>query len=171
MSDDSRADDVRKVAELARDIRIGMVTTVDADGTLVSRPMTLQETEFDGDLWFLLHPDSRLATSVRAGSRVNVALSSRSSWVSIAGTGEVLRDTARAKDYWNPMLSAWFEDGPEGADVALLKVAAESAEYWDSPGSTVTTLLQLARTRLTGRPYEGEHDVVELPQDDTSTTR
>jgi len=43
-------DDVRKVAELAKDIRIGMLTTVDADGTFTSRPMGQQEVEFDGDL-------------------------------------------------------------------------------------------------------------------------
>jgi general stress protein 26 len=42
----------RKVAELIQDQRLAMLTTRDPFGTLMSRPMALQEVEFDGDLWF-----------------------------------------------------------------------------------------------------------------------
>ncbi|MEZ0390933.1 MAG: pyridoxamine 5'-phosphate oxidase family protein, partial [Pseudobdellovibrionaceae bacterium] len=45
-------DDVRKLAELIKDIKFAMFTTVDFDGNLYSRPMATQQVEFDGDLWF-----------------------------------------------------------------------------------------------------------------------
>ena len=35
-----------------------MLTTMTADGKHVSRPMGLQEAEFDGDLWFFAYDDS-----------------------------------------------------------------------------------------------------------------
>jgi general stress protein 26 len=45
--------DIQKLAELMKGIRFAMLTTVEEDGTLHSRPMTTQDTEFDGDLCFL----------------------------------------------------------------------------------------------------------------------
>jgi general stress protein 26 len=43
-------EDTRKVADLIKGNRIAMLTTTAPDGTLTSRPMGLQEVEFDGDL-------------------------------------------------------------------------------------------------------------------------
>ncbi|MGY1856027.1 pyridoxamine 5'-phosphate oxidase family protein [Modestobacter sp. SYSU DS0290] len=41
-------DGTRKVAELLTGQRLGMLTTTAPQGTLTSRPMALQEVEFDG---------------------------------------------------------------------------------------------------------------------------
>ena len=41
-------EETAKVAELLKDERFGLFTTVAPDGTLISRPMALQEVEFDG---------------------------------------------------------------------------------------------------------------------------
>ena len=60
-------DDTRKVAELLKGERFGFLTTITIDGRLTSRPMTLQEVEFDGDLWFFAERDS---TPVAARHRV-----------------------------------------------------------------------------------------------------
>jgi general stress protein 26 len=43
---------VAKVAELVERATICMLTTMTADGRHMTRPMALQEVEFDGDLWF-----------------------------------------------------------------------------------------------------------------------
>ena len=45
---------IEKLRELIEDIDIAMLTTVEADGTLRSRPMGTQKAEFDGDLWLSL---------------------------------------------------------------------------------------------------------------------
>ena len=50
--------DVRRLAELIKDARFAMLTTVAPDGSLRSRPMATQEVEFDGDLWFFAYDDS-----------------------------------------------------------------------------------------------------------------
>jgi general stress protein 26 len=159
MSDDSTA----KLAELLKKFRIAMLTTVDAEGALTSRPMAVQEAEFDGDLWFFAQRDSTQVGQLRRNSEVGVALSSNSAWVSISGTAEVVDDPAKAKQLWNSAVEAWFPDGPEDPNVLLLKVHADGAEYWDSPGSRVTTLLTYAKAKLTGkRPDVGENERVEL---------
>ena len=50
---------VSRLADLAKGIQIGMLTTVDEQGHFVSRPMAQQEVEFDGDLWFFAERNSR----------------------------------------------------------------------------------------------------------------
>ncbi len=49
---------VKHVAELVDRARISMFTTMTREGKHVSRPMALQEAEFDGDLWFFAYADS-----------------------------------------------------------------------------------------------------------------
>ncbi|HEY0638238.1 MAG TPA: pyridoxamine 5'-phosphate oxidase family protein [Pseudonocardiaceae bacterium] len=161
MSDDR--DPVRTVAELAKDIRIAMVTTHDGQGRLVSRPMAQQEVEFDGDLWFFAERDSSAVTEVGADPRVNVALSSATTWISLSGTAEVVEDRAKAKELWNAWVGAWLPQGPDDPSVVLLRFRAESAEYWDTPGGRVASALSFVKAKVTGRRYEGgENETVRL---------
>lgn len=139
-----------------------MFTTVDSDGRLMSRPMAVQEVEFDGDLWFFTRQGSRKVEQIGQQSRVNVALASRSSWVSVTGIAEVLRDVAKARELWNASISAWFPDGPEDPDIVLVKVHADGAEYWDSPGAGVVSVLSFIKARVTGKPYHIEDTKVDL---------
>jgi general stress protein 26 len=155
---------VAKLAELLQKFRIAMLTTLTADGLPVSRPMAVQEAEFDGDLWFFAQRDSDQVRQLRANPAIGVALAASDSWVSVSGTAELVEDRAKARELWNSAVEAWFPNGPDDPDVLLLKVHAEQAEYWDSPGSKVTTVLSYAKSRLTGnRPDVGEHGRMDLP--------
>jgi general stress protein 26 len=162
MTDQPR-DDVRRVAELLGDQRIGMLTTTDPAGTLISRPMALQEVEFDGDLWFFAERDSRKVAHVATRPQVNVTVGSGSTWVSLTGRASVVDDAGRKRDLWNGGVAAWLPQGPDDPSVVLLKVDAESAEYWDTPGGRVATALSFAKAKVTGQRYEGgENETVEL---------
>jgi len=152
-----------KVAELLKDQRFGMLTTTDSDGTLMSRPMAMQEVEFDGDLWFFAARDSRKIAQLGAHPQVNVAVGSSDTWISLTGTGVVVTDVAKKRELWNSVVEAWFPEGPDDDGVVLLKVAAESAEYWDSPGGRVATAISFAKAKLTGERYSGgENEKVDL---------
>jgi general stress protein 26 len=155
--------ETQKVAELARDIRIAMLTTTAQDGRLMSRPMAQQEVEFDGDLWFFAERDSRKVAQVAAQPHVNVTLTSNDTWISLTGTAEVVTDVARAKELWNPFVEAWLPQGPEDPQVVLLKVNAETAEYWDTPGGRVASVLSFVKAKVTGERYDGgENETVTL---------
>jgi general stress protein 26 len=160
---DESASPATKVAELLKGQRFGMLTTTDPDGTLISRPMAMQEVEFDGDLWFFAARDSRKITQLSAHSQVNVAVGSSDSWISLTGTGVVVTDAAKKRELWNSMVEAWFPDGPDDDGVVLLKIEADSAEYWDSPGGRVATAISFAKAKLTGERYSGgENEKVDL---------
>ena len=88
-----------KIAELVDRARLSMLTTMTDDGRHVSRPMALQDVEFDGDLWFCTYDDSHKARQIAAHPQVNVAFSNpkNSEWTSMSGTAEVVR---RPRDPW-----------------------------------------------------------------------
>ena len=152
------------MTELVRDARLCMLTTMTADGRHVSRPMALQEAEFDGDLWFFCYADSDKAAEIRLHPEVNVSFSTKTSWVSISGAAEQVSDRAKAEQLWNPILKAWFPDGLDTPGVTLLKVHAHSAEYWESAHSSrVVELLGYAKAAVTKRPPNaGENEEVSL---------
>ena len=157
-------DNVQRVRDLVSDSTLCMFTTRTADGQLLSRPMALQEQEFDGDLWFFAAADSRKAVDILNDPTVNVAFQSGTSWVSVSGSAEIVRDDARKKDLWSSGVAAWFPEGVDDDNVVLLKVHADGAEYWAAPGSKVTTLIAYAKSRITGkRPDDiGDNETVDL---------
>jgi general stress protein 26 len=146
---------VAKVAALIKGNRIGMLTTTAQDGTLISRPMALQETEFDADLWFFAERTSRKVAHLNFNPQANVTVGSASSWVSLTGTAEIIDDLAKKKELWNAGVAEWFPDGPESADLVLIKIVGDSAEYWDTPGGRVASLISFAKARVTGQRYSG----------------
>lgn len=159
----STDDPTRKVAELLGDERLGMLTTTAPDGTLTSRPMALQEVEFDGDLWFFAERASRKITHVATSPQVNVTVGSGATWVSLTGSAVVVTNAARKRELWNAGAEAWLPEGPDDDDVVLLKVSATSAEYWDTPGGRIATVLSFVKAKATGERFSGgENETVEL---------
>ena len=158
-----RTDATAKVAELLGAERTAMLTTRDPGGTLVARPMAVQTVGLDGDLWFFTARDARKVAHVAADPYVNVTVGSSSSWVSLSGTAVLVADDGRKRELWNPVVEAWFPDGPDSPDVALLHVVADSAEYWDTPGGRIASLVSFVKAKATGEPYSGgENERVEL---------
>ncbi|MFZ8758369.1 pyridoxamine 5'-phosphate oxidase family protein [Microbacterium sp. HMH0099] len=143
-----------------------MLTTMTEDGRHVSRPMAVQEVEFDGDLWFFSYEDSDKVRQIQSSPQVNVALANekKSEWTSISGTAEVVRDRAKAEELWSKPLEAWFPDGLDTPGLILLKVNGETAEYWDASSSKVKQLLGMVRAVNKNDPDEfpSENKTVQL---------
>ncbi len=155
--------DTARVADLARDIRFAMLTTVDGEGHFVSRPMAQQQAEFDGTLWFVTERDSRKVAHITANPYVGLTLSSNDTWVSISGSAEVVDDSAKARELWNAGIDAWLPQGPDDPSVVLVKVTGETAEYWDTPGGRVATALSFVKAKATGKRLDsGENETVRL---------
>ena len=162
---ETHQDDIKKLGELIQDIGIAMLTTVDDDGTLRSRPMQTQDDEFDGDLWFFTGASSHKVLEVQQEARVNVSYAApdKNRYVSVSGTASLVRDKTKIDALWNPALKAWFPDGKDDPEVALLKVSVEQAEYWDTPSSKVVHLVGFVKAVATGQTYQpGENEKINL---------
>ena len=159
-------DDRKHVAELVSNAKVAMLTTMTADGRHVSRPMGLQEAEFDGDLWFFAYEESAKVEQITANAEVNVSFSDgkNSSWTSIAGRAEIVHDRRRAEELYSPALKAWFPDGVDTEGLTLIRVEAGSAEYWEGPSSTVGFVFGTVRAAVTKDPENDpiKNDTVQL---------
>jgi general stress protein 26 len=159
----SHSDDVKTIADLVKDAKVGLLTTMTADGHLVSRPLAMQQIEFDGDLWFFSQDPSPKIDDIGGNPEVNVAFESGKGWVSIAGTATVSHDDAKIDELWNSMASAWFPEGREDPSVSLIKVTAHTAEFWANFDPKVVQLFKLAKAAVSGgQPDLGENKTVEL---------
>ena len=164
-ADKKPEDSVAKLRELIKDIKIAMLTTVEADGSLRSRPMGTQQTEFDGDLWFFTGKSSGKVTEIQHNQQVNLSFAEPGDnrYVSVSGRAELVDDRSKEKELWNPFIKAWFPKGLDDPDLTLLKIKVEAAEYWDAPSSTMVNLVGFAKAVLTGkRPDVGENEKLSL---------
>jgi general stress protein 26 len=129
--------------------------------------MATQQTPFDGDLWFFTDGPSAKIDEAQSEERVNVSYANPDDgrYVSVSATARLIRDREKAKQLWNPILKAWFPEGLEDPNPALLKVSVEKAEYWDTPSGKMIQAIGFVKALATGKRYEadqGEHSKVEL---------
>lgn len=161
-----RADAIKRVAEKIKDIRLAMLTTQEADGVLRSRPMATQRTEFDGTLWFFTQADTPKVDEVQRNQQVNVSYAKPGNqlYVSVSGTARLVRDRQRIHQLWHPDLKAWFPNGEDDPNLALLEVTATEAQYWDSPSSPVVKVVGLAKSLVSGESADhiGTNEKVDL---------
>jgi len=145
------------VAKLIEDIPIAMLTTLDANGALVSRPMSALEMDAQGALWFFTDVQSSKVDHLRA---VNLSFTDRDqgSYVSLSGHGEIDSDHDRIKSLWTMFAKPWFPSGPDSDNLALLKFVPDSADYWDGPSSKMVRAFGMIASVVTGKPVAmGEH--------------
>jgi len=154
----------QKVVEIMRSDRFCMLTSIGVgdQGRLHSHPMTPQEVTEAGQVWFFIDHTSEQAANVNAEQRVNLAFSDGSTWLSVAGHGTVDHDRAKTDELWNSMVEAWFPEGQDSPDLALLRFDPDSAEFWDTPGGRVASALAFAKTKITGERPSGHSESVEL---------
>ena len=157
--------DVQKLSELIKDIEIAMLTTAMPDGSLRSRPMMTQKSEFDGVLWFFTDARAGKVHELEADSHVNLsyAAPSHQRYVSVSGRANMVQDRDKVRELWSPVHKAWFPGGPDDPSLGLLKVEVAEAEYWDSPSGAVVKLVGLAKALVTGERYQpGENEKIKM---------
>ncbi len=163
MHETTNQEAIKTLRELIKDIDFAMLTTIDADGSLLSRPMSTQEAEFDGDLWFFTSADTGKVGDIRGNNRVNVAYARPDdhTYVSVSGAAELLNDRAKMEELWSPVYKAYFPDGLDDPQLRLIKVHVDKAEYWKGHG-LVRTVIGFARA-LTGQEADlGENEKLQL---------
>ena len=131
-----RSEELARLAALVRQMKVGMLTTVEPDGSLRSRPLETLEIDAGGRLWFFTQAHSPKAIEAEANShQVSLAYADPrdEDFASISGTANVVRDREKMRALWSPSLKRWFPKGLEDPDLALLEVRIDKAEYWDAP--------------------------------------
>lgn len=162
----TRKQQIESLAKMMKKIDIAMLATVGKGGYLVSRPLSTQTVEFDGErIWFMTEADSPKVGEIRRNPKVNVAYASKdaNTYISAAGEARVRRDQALIDAFWNDAMKAFFPNGKDDPNLTLVEVMVSTVEYWDGPGSWIGKAATFLAARVTGNDdLMGENRIVDL---------
>lgn len=151
---------VKKLKELSEKARVCMFCTELTDLPLKGRPMSIQETDAEGNLWFLSSDDSNKNFEIREDNRVQLFFSNNSDYeyLSVYGEATIYKDRSTIEDKWSEMANAWF-DGKDDPKVAVIRVAPKDSYYWDTKAGKLVTLLSFATAVISGSKTDNDDGV------------
>lgn len=150
---------LNKLTELVEEVKICMFATIAEDYTLHSRPMQTIKVDEQGNLWFFTNEYSGKVDDVSKDTTVYLIYShpGKNTYVHVKGKCEIVNDKEKIKELWSPVVKAWFPQGLEDPALALLKVDATEASYWDGSSSKFVVFYNIVKAIAKGEtPDEGE---------------
>lgn len=142
----TRRDGIEIIRRILRDVRVAMLTTEGLNGEMHSRPMITQNVDFDGSAWFFTRYDSSKVNEIKHSPQVNVSYLGAQGYASLAGMAYIIEDVVKKRELWHEALRLWLHEGPESPDIVLIRVKAESGQYWEGgQGGAIGKLLTVAK--------------------------
>ena len=72
--------------------------------------------------------------------------------MSVSGEASIVADRAKIDELWSPAMKLFFPEGKDDPKLRLIRVRAESAEYWDGPGTAIGKALYLLVAAVSDDP-------------------
>jgi general stress protein 26 len=155
---------IQTIASKIKDVPFGMFTTVDGSDQMTSRPLTNQQIDSEGNMWFFTSDEAAFTHDLEQHPTVNISFArpEQSLYLSISGHAVLVKDPRKARELWSPMLKAWFPKGVDDPHLSMIRLQIQTAEFWDAGTSKMKQLLALAKAAITGeRPTAaGEHTTI-----------
>lgn len=149
--------ELKHIAELIEDMPVAMLTTIEADGALASRPMAALEMDASGAIWFFTDVRSAKLDHLLVANLTFTDTDS-STYVSLSGHGETVDDRGRIERLWTVFAKPWFPDGPDSPNLTLLKFVPHTADHWNAPDSKMVRSFRVIASLVAGKPVGmGEH--------------
>src|SRR3954451_23862319 len=138
MANENTAGDIDAAWERRRKNGFAMLVTRDGD-KLRARPMSAYLERENNAIYFLTDARRHKDDEIARNPNVNLSFADAGDqkYVSVSGTAAVFNDRARIKQLFSTPAKAWWNSA-EDPNIRVLKIAPESAEYWDSPGSVIS---------------------------------
>lgn len=142
---------IQAIHDLVKDIKFAMMTTVTSEGHLHACPMTTSDFNLDNkEIWFIADASTETVSDIKANPQVNLAyVANDKDYLSINGEAQLVSDPAKLDELWQPTYNAFFKNGKDDADVQLIKVVPNGAEYWLS-GNSVVNMFKMTAAAVTG---------------------
>jgi general stress protein 26 len=130
----ARKSEKEHLHDLVRGFNTAMLVTRTGSECLHARPMSVADVDDAGDIWFTTSIDSGKVSEMLHDRHVCVIMQGSTRYLSISGRAQVFSDAEKAADVWSEAWRPWFPGGPSDAELVLVKVVPEEAEYWDLSG-------------------------------------
>ena len=151
---------VKKIKELSEKAKFCMFCTELDTVPINTRPMGLQETDEEGNLWFISSDTSNKNFHIKDDDRVQLLFmnNSDSEYLSVFGDAYIYTDKSTIEEKWSPMANAWF-DGKEDPNISIIKVAPKDTYYWDTKAGKLVSLLSFAAAAISGTKTDNSDGV------------
>ena len=152
----SNQDAIKKMKDMAAEIKTCMFCTYDAQQAMQTAPMSANEIEDDGTFWFLSAKDSTRNKDIQANSTTDLifAQPGKENYLSVHGKSEVVYDRQKIDDLWNPIVKAWFTEGKDDPNISVIKFTPNEAYYWDTKHGKMVSFLKIAVSAVTGKTMD-----------------
>jgi general stress protein 26 len=144
--------------EMVEDIKICLFCThLKTNDGATTRPMTAQDVDDDGNIWFFSGKDSDKNAEILQDNHVQLFFSNpkSSSYLVVNGEAEINFNINKMEEIWSPLVKIWFKKGKEDPNLSLIKVNTKSAYYWDVEGSKMINFFKLLASVATGTTFIG----------------
>ena len=151
---------IKKIKELSEKARICIFCTELDRLPNNSRQMGLQETDENGNLWFISSETSNKNFEIKEDKRVQLYFmnNSDSEYLSVFGDAYIYKDKSTIEDKWSPMANAWF-DGKDDPNVSIIRVEPKETYYWDTKAGKLVSLLSFAAAAISGNKTDNSDGV------------
>ncbi len=131
-------------------------TRIESGKPVITRPMSVQKLDEDGNFWFLSADDSHKNLEIQNDSHVQLLFqgSSHSDFLSIYGVATISKDKEKIKELWEPMIKTWFTGGVDDPRITVIKVQTVDGYYWDNKHGNAIALLKIAAGAITGKTLD-----------------
>ncbi|MEP6811080.1 MAG: pyridoxamine 5'-phosphate oxidase family protein [Chthoniobacterales bacterium] len=109
-----------------------------ADDSTGTRPMSVQQVDDAGNLWFLSAADSHKNQEVTRDPAVRLYFqgSAHSDFLTLRGNVTISRDHEKIKELWEPIIKTWFTEGVDDPRITVIKFTPADGYYWDTKHGT-----------------------------------
>jgi len=118
-----------------------------------TRPMATIEVEENGTLWFFTDVRSVKVEEVSQEHKVHLVYAhpGKESYLDVWGNATIVREKEKIKEKWSAIVKAWFPNGVDDPNLALLKVQPADVYYWDAETGKMVAFLKIAAAAVTGK--------------------
>ncbi|MEO6328375.1 MAG: pyridoxamine 5'-phosphate oxidase family protein [Ginsengibacter sp.] len=131
-------------------------TDIESGKPFITRPMSLQQLDDDGNLWFLSANDSHKNFEIKTDSKVQLLFqgSDYSDFLNLYGTATISEDKEKIKELWKPILKTWFTEGVDDPGISVIKVVPEEGYYWDTKHNMAIGLIKRVAGAIVGKTMD-----------------
>ncbi|MDR7210832.1 pyridoxamine 5'-phosphate oxidase family protein [Flavobacterium piscis] len=143
-----------KIKDLAEDIKTCMFCTY-KDGKLKSRPMSVQEIDDNGHLWFLSDKHSNKNEEINLNPKVEIFFAQpHDKFLTLHGNATILYERRKIKELWNPIIKVWMPEGEDDPNLSIIKVIPEDGHYWNNKHGKMVAVAKMTVSLITGKTMD-----------------
>lgn len=148
---------VKKIKQLAKKASTCFFcTAINSGKPFQTRPMSVQDVDDAGNIWFLSADDSHLNAEIKVDEKVQLLFqgSAYSDFLALNGVATISRDKQKIEEFWGPLLKTWFTEGKDDPRITVIKVETSEGYYWDNKHGNAIAFAKMTVGAMLGKTMD-----------------